>query len=104
LNSNSSIDKCPQDPCPVTVHETVCVQGTVTITPNIEVGIPQSFCVGNPTIGGCVGPLEPSCSFAIGQQICVQIPLIFSATASAVENGLVCGDPATGGCPVSSSQ
>ncbi len=88
-----------QTVCPVTVHETVCVQGTVTITPHVTTDEPKSFCFGNPIIGGCPGTLMPNCSFKVGQQICVQIPLTFSATATAVEDGLVCGTPATGDCP-----
>lgn len=84
--------------CPVTVNETVCVQGTVTITPHVESGEPKSFCFGNPIIGGCPGTLKPNCSFKVGQNICVQIPLTFSASAHAVEDGIVCGTPKTGEC------
>lgn len=84
--------------CQSIVHETVCVQGTVTITPSLISGTSTSFCVGNPIIGSCPGDLQPSCSFTVSQNICVQIPLTFSATASAVENGVVCGIPDIGQC------
>ncbi len=39
--------------CPATVHETVCIQAEVTITPHVEVGDVESFCVGEPIIGAC---------------------------------------------------
>lgn len=84
--------------CQSVVHETVCVQGTVTITPSLVSGTSTSFCVGNPMIGSCPGDLQESCSFTVSQNICVQIPLTFSATASAVENGVVCGEPEIGAC------
>lgn len=85
--------------CQTTVHETVCVQGTVTITPRVESNGSTSFCVGNPIIGSCPGRLVDTCEFTVSQNICVQIPLEFFATAEAVENGIVCGTPLTGPCP-----
>lgn len=87
-----------EETCESTVHETVCVQGTVTITPSVVSGTPTSFCVGNPIIGSCPGELRRNCVFTVSQNICVQIPLTFSATASAVGNGIVCGVPDIGPC------
>ncbi|MGI5852184.1 MAG: hypothetical protein ACOX77_08770 [Caldicoprobacterales bacterium] len=85
--------------CETIVHETVCVQGTVTITPDLMSGPSRSFCVGPPIIGECPGELARTCTFTVSQNICVQIPLRFSATASAVSNGVVCGTPEVGPCP-----
>lgn len=84
--------------CESIVHETVCVQGSVTITPNVVSGPATSFCIGNPIIGSCPGELRRNCVFTVSQKICVQIPLTFSATASAVGNGIVCGIPDIGRC------
>ncbi|MGI6733615.1 MAG: hypothetical protein ACOX4J_05510 [Anaerovoracaceae bacterium] len=48
-----------------------------------------------------------TCQFTVSQNICVQIPLTFSATASAEEDGIICGVPdigpctGTGGCTLS---
>lgn len=86
--------------CPATVHETVCVQADVTLTPVVTVGTVRSFCVGPPIIGPCVGPTSPSgtCTFTVSQQICVQVPLTFSASATAVPTGIVCGTPQPGPC------
>lgn len=97
-DNNISILQQQQPTCVATVHENVCVQGTVTITPSVVSGESTSFCMGNPLIGSCEGELSESCVFTVSQNICVQIPLTFSATASAVEDGIVCGDPDIGPC------
>ncbi len=85
--------------CPTTVHETVCIEAEVTITPQVEVGTIQTFCVGNPIIGFCPGVPVSECSFPVSQNICVQVPLTFFANGTAEPIGIVCGEPATGGCP-----
>ena len=89
-----------ENDCPTVVHENVCVQGIVTILPSVTSGESRSQCLGGPIIGSCPGRLERSCSFTVSQNICVQIPLVFSATATAAPNGLVCGTPGTGECPI----
>jgi hypothetical protein len=91
--------------CPAIVHESVCIQAGVTITPNVEVGEISTFCVGSPMIGACPGTPSPTgnCTFEVSQQICVEIPLTFAAIATAMANGIVCGTPETGGCPTSTA-
>jgi hypothetical protein len=84
--------------CQRFVHETVCVQGTVMITPSLVSGTSTSYCIGNPIIGICEGELKRRCVFTVSQNICVEIPLTFSATAEATPNGLVCGDVGIGIC------
>lgn len=84
--------------CPAIVHETVCVQAEVTITPDVSIGTIESFCVGGPLIGACPGTPVAQCTFLVSQNICVQVPLTFSANATAVPSGIVCGTPATGAC------
>lgn len=98
LNKNVINPLQVDDVCPTVVHENVCVQGTVTITPSVVSGDSKSFCLGNPIIGSCPGTLVRFCTFTVSQNICVQIPLTFSATAAAVPNGIVCGTPRTGEC------
>lgn len=89
------------DPCPATVHETVCIQARVTITPAVTVGTVSTRCVGSPVIGACTGTPSPTntCTFTVSQSICVQVPLTFSADATAAPTGIVCGTPETGLCP-----
>jgi hypothetical protein len=102
-NANEDIPLAQVDQqveCPAVVNETVCVQADVTITPNVVVGVIQSFCVGGPLIGVCPGTPAQQCTFSVSQNICVQIPLIFSASATAEPSGIVCGTPGVGPCPV----
>lgn len=85
--------------CPAVIHEIVCIQAAVTITPDVKAGVIESFCVGGPIIGGCSGILAESCIFKVSQNICAQIPLTFSALAAAVPTGIICGTPLSGACP-----
>ncbi len=85
--------------CPVTVHETVCVQANVTIRPRVEVGDVETFCVDGPAIGPCPGTVVRFCTFTVRQRICVEIPLTFDADVTAEQSGIVCGTPMTGPCP-----
>lgn len=84
--------------CPATVHEEVCVQAQVTITPVVTPGDVKTFCIGSPRIGVCRGILRRNCVFYVSQGICVEVPLSFSATAESVPKGIVCGIPQTGEC------
>ena len=86
--------------CPALVHDTVCVQADVTISPEINVGRIETFCVGRPVIGVCPGKVPPAkcCSFTVSQNIRVQVPLMFSAYAKATPTGIVCGMPGIGKC------
>ena len=97
-DSSINIQQAPAE-CPAIVHETVCVQAEVTITPVVVPGTIESFCVGEPIIGDCPGILVDECTFTVSQSICVQIPLTFSASATAVPTGIVCGTPDVGPCP-----
>lgn len=99
INSvNAIIEDTEIDSCPTYVHEEVCVQGTVNIIPKITVGAVQSYCVGDPIIGGCDGGIQESCSFVVGRKICMQIPLEFSAEAAVTPDGIMCGTPEVGQC------
>lgn len=90
--------------CPATVHETVCVQANVTITPNVDlIGPIESFCVHGPIIGACPGEPVSECTFTVSQNICVQIPLSFSADATVEPSGIVCGTPIPGPCELPGS-
>ncbi|MEQ8201804.1 MAG: hypothetical protein ABRQ24_10340 [Syntrophomonadaceae bacterium] len=82
----------------VFVNEIVCVQADVTITPRVVVGEIESFCAGEPIIGECPGTPARECTFMVSQNICVEVPLAFSAVATAVPTGIVCGTPEVGEC------
>ena len=84
--------------CQTIIHNSVCVEAQITITPQVTVGEIQSYCLGNPIIGGCPNIPIPRCSFRISQNICIQVPLTFSANASAAPPGIVCAEPGIGEC------
>lgn len=94
-------DECHKDnQCPTTVHETVCVQAKVTITPDVKVHDIKYSCDNDPIIWDCEESKEcsDSCTFVVGQKICVEIPLTFSANAKVDPLGIGCGTPENGKC------
>lgn len=101
--SISSTQPVQSTECLATVHETVCVQADITITPNVTVGDIESYCIGVPIIGICLGMQTTECIFTVSQNICVQIPVTFSADATAAPTGIVCGTPEMGPCPTTIS-
>lgn len=85
--------------CTRFIHQRVCVQGTVTVTPDVRAGDIRSYCLGDPIIGGCNGELEENCNFAVGQNMYIQVPLTFTTTVDATSDGLVCHAPNPGRFP-----
>lgn len=86
---NSAAQDHPFDGCSTNIHETVIVQGTVTLKPKISLGRLTSFCIGRPVIGDCCGEIKRFFCFPVIQKICVEIPLIFGAEAEAAANGII---------------
>ena len=86
--------------CEDVVHENACIQATVTLAPKVDVGDIQTFCINNPVIRPCSAttPTTRLCRFMVSQEICVQIPLTFSADVEAVPSGISCGAPGIGEC------
>lgn len=83
---------------PPVVSETVCVQAGITITPCVTTGDIETFCIGDPQIGNCPGTLVDECTISVCRNVCVQIPLTFSARVDEVSNQIVCGTPQMGAC------
>jgi len=102
IKSESIISTQPFQPteCPVTVHETVCVRADVTIAPKVTVGDIKLYCIGTPVIGMCPGMPTAKCTFTVSQNLCIQVPVTFSAKAIAIPKGIICGIPAVGACPI----
>ncbi len=86
--------------CQALVHEDVCVQAEVKITPEVRVGEISTHCVGCPCIGVCAGVPCKCCSFVVSQNICVEVPLAFKADVDVFPCGIVCGTPGLGGCQI----
>lgn len=91
---------------PATVHETVCVQAEVMISPDVKVGdikyysIDESHLKLYPKL--CLirpKPTSKACTFEVSQKICVEIPLSFSVKAKAHPRGIICSKPLKGECP-----
>lgn len=89
----------PSSPdCQTTVHENVCVQAQVTITPKVKALPSKVICQGKPKFKPCKGTPREHCTFTVSQKICVQIPLTFSATTTVDPKGIVCGKEECGPC------
>lgn len=56
----------------------ICVEENIKITPDVEVGEIQSYCVGNPKIEKCVYNKSGN-TYMVNQMLCVSFPLTFSA-------------------------
>ncbi len=86
--------------CEDVVHETASIQATVTVAPKVDVGDIQTLCINNPVIRPCSGAPSPTrcCRFMVSQDVCIQIPLTFSADVEAVPSGISCGAPGIGPC------
>ena len=85
-------------PCEKILHEKVCVEAKVKISPEAELGDVRSFCVDEPEICSRPGTRSHECSFFLRQLICLEIPVEFSAEASVGPAGIVCGMPKEGPC------
>lgn len=85
--------------CPAIVSEQVCIQADIKIFPKVKVGKIMTFC-DEPIFGKCarVTCSNEPCEFTVSRNICVQIPLIFSAETFVHPAGHVCGIPETAPC------
>ena len=76
--------------CPPDVQKEVCIQAGVKVTPNVEIGEAQSFCVGSPKFKPCH---SEHCDYLVSQLVCVQFPIKFSADAEVDTAKIVCEPP-----------
>ena len=91
--------------CPTFVSEQICIQADIKIYPKVKVGRIVTFC-DDPIIGKCarVTCSNEPCEFTVSRNLCVQIPLIFSAETSVCPAGHVCGTPELEACPHCASE
>ena len=80
--------------CPAIVSEQLCVQADIKIEPKVRVGMISTFC-DEPIIGKCarVACSNEACEFTVSRNICVQIPLFYSAKAYVHPAGHISGAP-----------
>lgn len=76
---------------------TICVP--VKVTPFARPGVTTTHCCGKPIItpgaNTCRGTINGNCTFTISQNICVEVPVEFGATATVGAAVVDCGE-ATG--------
>ncbi|MEL7646498.1 MAG: hypothetical protein AAGU76_00310 [Sedimentibacter sp.] len=85
--------------CETTVFQTMEVCVPVTVTPFADTGTVDVTCCGEATVSAEPCPAgEPSCTFYVTQNICVEVPVFFRATGNAGTATATCGDLSTEGC------
>jgi len=84
--------------CPVTVLQKVAVTGAVTITPKIECGPLTVTCLDGKIIKGAHSSSDhkgqASCRVLLVQELCVEVPVTFSAKAKCEVDQVHCGPAA----------
>lgn len=80
--------------CPAVGYQSITVCAPVTVTPHAEPRTPITKCCGDPTVTPgartCEGTKNGTCTFTISQDICVAVPVDFSATAEVKDTYVTC--------------
>lgn len=86
--------------CRVTASQLVNVCVPVTIKPFAFTGPAHTICCGPATVSdtACSGTLNGTCTFYVSQQICVEVPVSFGASATPGRTFVDCGDATAGEC------
>lgn len=81
--------------CPATGYQSATVCVPVTIRPFAKPGKTTTYCKGNPIIkpdsDTCHGTINGVCNFTISQEVCVEVPVDFGATATVGKAVIDCG-------------
>lgn len=89
--------------CTATAYQPVSVCVPVTVTPFARIGATTTYCCGDPVVTPsattCAGTVNGSCRFTITQNICVEIPVEFGATATTNPPSVRCGEASAELCP-----
>ncbi|MEG2406089.1 MAG: hypothetical protein RSB05_03355 [Clostridiales bacterium] len=71
--------------CPAVGYQALSICVPITITPFAKPGTTVTKCCGNPVVKSgrvpCEGEKNGACYFTISQDICVEVPIDFGATA-----------------------
>jgi len=78
--------------CKQVIKEKATIRALVVLTPVVELGEVKSKCIGEPYPTPCKDEpnLAKKCRFIVNQDICVQIPISFTADVSADLNSISC--------------
>ena len=95
--SENLLENTPVDEtCPAVGYQSASVCVPVTVTPFANVQTTFTKCCGDPVVTpgrtACGGTKGGSCYFTISQDICVEVPVEFGATAIAGDAYVACID------------
>lgn len=108
-NSNNDIEesinkdcKTAQKICEDVVNANVCISAKVVIDPIVEIGPIRTECLPKPEVIPCDEKFVPgrdkSCSFIVRQRVCVEIPIAFGTSTTAIPFGMACKGVDVGPC------
>lgn len=89
----------PDKGCTVITHQNARVSVPVTVKPKVSAGDIKSFCCGEPKVTpspytiSCKPYPDSRCSFVLTQNICIEIPIEFSADAVLSPPCIACPEP-----------
>ena len=80
--------------CPTVAYQMSSVCVPVTVTPYAKTGVTQTKCCGNAVVTPgrvlCDGIKNGTCVFTLSQNICVEVPVEFGATAQVGDTYVNC--------------
>lgn len=80
--------------CPAVGYQKVGVCIPVTVTPFARTGMTKTKCCGDAIVVAgekpCPGKKNGACMFTISQTLCVEVPVVFGATASVGDTYVEC--------------
>ena len=90
-------DNQASEGCIAVTYQSAAVSVPVTVQPKVSTGHINTFCCGEPIITPSSYKItcnqkSGGCSFVLTQNICVEIPIEFSANACVDSPRIICGD------------
>lgn len=80
--------------CPAIAYQSVSVCAPVTVTPSAVEGKAVTSCCGDPVVTPgtniCAGTKNGTCSFTISQNLCIAVPVYFTAKAAVGDSYVTC--------------
>lgn len=94
---NQSPEEQPFEGCTALTYQSAAVSVPITVKPKVSTGNINTFCCGEPSISPSPYKIvcnskSGNCSFILTQNICIEIPIEFSAEAISGCPYIECGD------------
>ncbi|MEG2174024.1 MAG: hypothetical protein RR135_00885, partial [Oscillospiraceae bacterium] len=96
MSESFPIPKVPAEKqtCPTVGYQSASICVPVTVIPFAQAGATLTKCCGDPIVtpgkNSCSGLQNGTCSFTISQDICIQVPVEFGATATVGNTFVTC--------------